>query len=82
MNMPRMRTLAEAYKAIKAEDPSTSFTMTALRRLAASGTLPCVRSGSKYLVDLDTLSEYLKAPDRFQKHDTIHKMEANNHEGK
>ena len=31
--IPRMRTIAQAYKAIKESDPNTAFTMRALRRM-------------------------------------------------
>ena len=57
--MPRMRTIAEAAKHVRATDPGTAFTETALRRLVVTGALPCVRIGAKYLLDLDALEAYL-----------------------
>lgn len=60
--MPKMRTINEAYKAIKAEDPETAITPHAIRRLILKGSIPCVRAGNKYLIDLDGLKEYLKNP--------------------
>ena len=48
-------------------DPDSALTMTALRRLVVSGKLPSVRAGSKYLLNLDTLQEYLQNPGKFEK---------------
>ena len=55
----RMRTIGEAAAWLRENDPETSFTPTALRRLVISGTLPSVRIGSKYLINLDTLEAFL-----------------------
>ena len=57
--MPRMRTVQEAMKHVKATDPATAFTETALRRLLTSGMLPCVKIGTKYLINLDALEAFL-----------------------
>ena len=54
----RMRTIGEAAAWLRENDPETSFTPTALRRLVISGTLPSVRIGSKYLINLDTLEAF------------------------
>lgn len=62
--MPRMRTIAEAAKHIRATDPKTAFTETALRRLVVTGALPCVRIGAKYLLDLDVLEAFLSGEQR------------------
>jgi len=63
--MPRMRTISEAAKHIRATDPDTAFTETALRRLVVTGAVPSVRIGAKYLINLDTLEAFL-ASDREQ----------------
>ena len=55
----RLRTVPEAFRELKKEDPSTAFTMTALRRLVKTGKIPVVLIGNKRLVDLDTLPEEL-----------------------
>ena len=55
----RMRTIGEAAAWLRENDPETAFTPTALRRLVISGTLPSVRIGSKYLINLDTLEAFL-----------------------
>lgn len=57
--LPRMRTISEAAAWLKAGDPGTAFTPTALRRLVVTGQLPSVRVGQKYLVNLDLLESYL-----------------------
>jgi len=58
----RMRTITEAIAAIKAADPQTAFTQTALRRMIRSGEIKSVKVGCKYLVNLDTLLDYLADP--------------------
>jgi len=60
--MPRMRTILEAHKAIKEADSGTAITPFAIRRLILNADIPSIRAGNKYLVDLDTLEEYLKNP--------------------
>ena len=61
MEAPRMRTIKEAMAWIMETDPNTSITPHALRRLIVSGELPHVMIGRKYLINLDTLEDYLKA---------------------
>ena len=58
--MPRMRTIDQAFAWLRETDPETAFTKTALRRLVVTGQLPSVRIGSKYLIDLDVLAEFLR----------------------
>lgn len=58
----RMRTIAEAIQEVKNIDPQTALPLTALRRMIKTGELPSVRAGCKYLVNLDTLFEYLSNP--------------------
>ena len=52
----RMRTIGEA----------------AARRLVISGTLPSVRIGSKYLINLDTLEAFLAGSAAQQQPETCH----------
>ena len=60
---PRMRTLSAAFSWLKENDPETSVTKTALRKMVITGAIPSVRIGEgskpKYLINLDVLSEYL-----------------------
>lgn len=57
--MRTMRTIDAAAAEIRAADPHTALTKTALRRLVVSGALPSVRVGTKYLLDLEILDNYL-----------------------
>ena len=68
----RMRTIGEAAAWLRENDPETSFTPTALRRLVISGTLPSVRIGSKYLINLDTLEAFLAGSATPQQPETCH----------
>ena len=58
--LPRMRTIDQAAAWLQENDPGTAFTKTALRRLVVSGQLSSVRVGHKYLLNLDTLEDYLQ----------------------
>ncbi|MDL2287288.1 helix-turn-helix domain-containing protein [Eubacteriales bacterium OttesenSCG-928-G02] len=59
---PRMRTIQEAHRHIKENDPGTSLTQTALRRLVLEGVIPSMKIGNKYLLSLDALEGYLLTP--------------------
>lgn len=58
-NVPRMRTIDNAYKEIKALDPQTDFTKRALRRMVKTNDIPSTQIGNKYLINLDKLLEIL-----------------------
>lgn len=55
----RMRTVREAHKELRAADPKCGLGLTGLYRMVADGTIPSVRVGQKYLLDLDYLEGYL-----------------------
>lgn len=57
---PRMRTIDQAAAWLQENDPGTAFTKTALRRLVVSGKLPSVKVGQKYLLNLDTMEDFLQ----------------------
>ena len=57
---PRMRTIDAAAAWLHESDPDCALTKTALRRMVTTGQLPSVRVGSKYLLDLDVLAEFLR----------------------
>lgn len=62
--MRTMRTIDAAAAEIRAADPHTALTKTALRRLVVSGAVPSVRVGTKYLLDLDAyLAGEQRAPE-------------------
>ena len=53
--LPRMRTIPQAFKEIKALDPDTSITVSVLRRLVKEGTIETVQVANKRLLNLDLL---------------------------
>ena len=59
-NATKTRTLDSCFDEIKRQDPGTALTRTALRRLVTSGTIPSVRIGRKYLVNIDNVWLFLR----------------------
>ena len=57
--LPKMRTPQNAIAELKKTDPDTEFTVRALRSLIHSGDIPSVRVGTKFLVNMETLYDYL-----------------------
>lgn len=57
--VPKMRTIAKAIAEIKLADPDTDFTEHALRCLVKQNLIDYKKVGSKYLVDLEKVNEYL-----------------------
>ena len=53
--LPRMRTIPQAFKEIKALDPDTSITVSVLRRLVKEGAIETVQVANKRLLNLDLL---------------------------
>lgn len=56
---PRMRTAEGALAIIKDLDPDSAVTLRYIRRLINSGEVPHVSCGTKKLVNVDNLLEYL-----------------------
>ena len=54
-----MRGIRQAVLEIKSADPHTALTERAVRRMVADGTIPAVRVGRKYLINMDVLHNYL-----------------------
>ena len=67
--LARMRTVKEAYTEIKKADPDTALSFRALERIVKKEKIPVVLIGRKHLIDLDTLFDYLKDPDKYAKDD-------------
>lgn len=65
MGLPKMRTAAGVLAEIKAIDPNTEVTLTMVRRIIKSGKVPVVNAGTKKLVNVDAVVEYLEAGDRY-----------------
>ncbi len=62
MGVPRMRTIAEAARLLKEDDPGTAITPNAIRTKVLAGEIPHVRVGSKRLLDYDRMLEMLHNP--------------------
>ena len=58
----RMRTQAQALAEVKALDPNTALTAHALRKLILQKKIKVVIAGNKYLLNFDSLLEYLANP--------------------
>lgn len=58
--MSRVRTINKGYDELFRDDPGTSLTRTAFRRMVVSGKVPSVRVGTKFLIDLDEVETYLR----------------------
>lgn len=57
--MRRLRTINEAVRYLKQQDPETSMTPYFIRRMIVEGQVPTIMAGKKYLVDLDCLLAHL-----------------------
>ena len=55
--MCRIRSIRETAKYFKEMDPDTEVTEHTLRKMIAEGTIPAVKTGIKYLVNLDLVLE-------------------------
>ena len=67
--IPRMHTVHEAAQEMKRLDANTAVTEYHIRRLVLDGVLPKIKAGKKYLINLDSLLDYLANPydERFRK---------------
>lgn len=55
----KLRTINQTIAYLREQDPDSCLTKTALRRKIVNGEIPFVPAGRKYLLDLDTLPQYL-----------------------
>ena len=55
----RMRSIPQALKAIKTQDPETAITEHYIRKLCKNGTIKTLPDGKKQLLNLDELLEYV-----------------------
>lgn len=53
--MCRMRSIRETAQFFREMDPDTQITEKTLRNMIAEGTIPAVRTGVKYLLNVDLL---------------------------
>lgn len=57
--MRRMRTIQQAAAWVREGDPNTSLTKTAIRRLVLTGEIPHITVGTKRLIALEDIENYL-----------------------
>ena len=60
--MCRMRSVRETAKYFKDLDPDTEITEYTLRKMISEGTIQVVKTGGKFLINLDLLLETLGSP--------------------
>ena len=62
--MTRMRTVHECLHLIRDSDPDTDLTEYCIRRLAKEGRIGSIRTGSKILINFDSLIQLLSEGDQ------------------
>ena len=67
MGIPRMRIATDVLAEIKALDPDTRITLHYIRSIIKQGKVPVRKAGTKKLVDLDKVLEYLARGDEDEK---------------
>ena len=60
--MPRMRTIKGVIEYFKQVDAGSEITEHFIRQLVWQNKIKFVKAGSKYLIDIDQLEEYLRNP--------------------
>ena len=60
--MCRMRTIAETAKFFREMDENTQITESTLRKMISEGTIPAIKTGTKHLINLDTVLQLFNAP--------------------
>ena len=63
MEVPRMRTVNQCMDEILEADPQTGINTYRIRMLAKQGKIPCTKCGTRILINLDKLLEYLAGGD-------------------
>ena len=68
--MPRMRTAGKVLDLIKEQDPGTEVTLHYIRSIINQGKVPVRKAGTKKLVDVDKVLEYLAHGDEGEEKQT------------
>lgn len=55
----RIRTIKQAIRELKEDDPNCSLTLYSLTKLVKDGTIPSIHKDRFYLVDLDFIKNHL-----------------------
>lgn len=58
--MDKVRTIKGAIRDIKNQDPESPLTVSVLRRWILSGELPVIKTGNKYLINMEVLARFLE----------------------
>ena len=61
--MPRIRSIRDTAKFFKEMDPNTELTEATIRKMIAEGTIPAVKTGVKYLLNVDILLDMFGNPE-------------------
>ena len=59
VKVKRMRTIKECVKMLKEEDPNSAITYNTIRTLCLNNQVSFIKIGTRYLVNYDSLLEYL-----------------------
>lgn len=70
----KMRTIPEAAKELKENDPRTHLSLSVLRRLVKNGSIPYIKSGRRILINISMLSNYLYANNETQNQSKIRRV--------
>lgn len=54
-NVPRIRSIRETAEFFKKMDPETQLTENTIRIMVSEGTIPALKTGKKYLINVDLL---------------------------
>ena len=60
--MPKMRSIRETARIFKEMDPDTQITERTLRQMITEGTIPVVKVGVKFLLNVDLLLDMFGNP--------------------
>lgn len=60
--MVRIRSIKETAQFFKEMDPDTQLTEKTIRRMIDNGVIPTLKSGNKYLINIDVLIEMFNIP--------------------
>ena len=73
--MCRMRSIRETADFFKKMDPDTQLTEKTIRTMVAQGTIPVFKTGTKYLINIDSLLEMFSTPVKslYKNFDTVEK---------
>lgn len=56
----KIRTVQQAYREIKANDPDTALSEYMIRQIVYGGYIPTIQTGNKKLFDMEALTNYLE----------------------